>query len=202
MSDPTRQFFGNSLRDLAGEARYVGPSWSQILFCQQSSSRPDSRSPSQSLFWDALGDQARAFPNKFRSASTLDKGGILGRESFPRISAWVGQRKSPGSLRPCIPQNILDHINNQSTALSFLELFLHADFGRLLCRQTNLQVEQVKQSNPASYYAKNFKCVAVPERYESYWQEAGHNFIYVHPRFQGSHGTRPLGFLVLDRSNR
>ena len=93
------------------------------------------------------------------------------------------------------PQNIPDHINHESTALSFLELFLDAHFWGLLCRQTNLQAEQVKQSKPASYYAKNFKPVAVPElkaflglrlqmekcvikpQYESYWQGAGHNFI-------------------------
>ena len=36
------------------------------------------------------------------------------------------------------PQNIPDHINHESTALSFLELFLDADFWGLLCRQTNL----------------------------------------------------------------
>ena len=93
------------------------------------------------------------------------------------------------------PQNIPDHINHESTALSFLELFLDADFWGLLCRQTNLRAEQVKESKPASYYAKHFKPVAVPElkaflglrlqmekcvikpRYESYWQGAGHNFI-------------------------
>ena len=93
------------------------------------------------------------------------------------------------------PQNIPDHINHESTALSFLELFLDAHFWGLLCRQTNLRAEQVKQSKPASYYAKNFKPVAVPElkaflglrlqmekcvikpQYESYWQGAGHNFI-------------------------
>ena len=92
------------------------------------------------------------------------------------------------------PQNIPDHINHESTALSILELFLHADFWGLLCSQTNLRAEQAKQSKPASYYAKNFKPVAVPElkaflglrlqmgkcvikpRYESYWQGAGHNF--------------------------
>ena len=61
------------------------------------------------------------------------------------------------------PQNIPDHINHESTALSFLELFLDADFWGLLCRQTNLRAEQVKQSKPASYYAKNFRPVAVPE---------------------------------------
>ena len=88
------------------------------------------------------------------------------------------------------PQNIPDHINHESTALSFLELFHDSDFSGLLCRQTNLRAEQVKQSKPASYYAKNFKPVAVPElkaflglmlqmekcvikpQYESYWQEA------------------------------
>ena len=100
------------------------------------------------------------------------------------------------------PQNIPDHINHESTALSFLELFLDADFWGLLCRQTNLRAEQVKQSKPASYYAKNFKPVAVPElkaflglrlqmekcvikpRYESYWQGAGHNFIVHTPGFR------------------
>ena len=61
------------------------------------------------------------------------------------------------------PQNIPDHISHESTALSFLELFLHADFWGLLCRQTKLRAEQVKQSKPASYYAKNFKPIAVPE---------------------------------------
>ena len=81
-----------------------------------------------------------------------------------------------------------DHVDpqNKSTALSFLELFLDADFWGLL------RAEQVNQSKPASYYAKNFKPVAVPElkaflglrlqmekcvikpRYESYWQGAGH----------------------------
>ena len=61
------------------------------------------------------------------------------------------------------PKNIPDHINHESTALSFLELFLDGDFWGLLCRQTNLRAEQVKQSKPASYYAKNFKPVAVPE---------------------------------------
>ena len=99
-------------------------------------------------------------------------------------------------------QNIPDHINHESTALSFLELFLDADFWGLLCRQTNLRAEQVKQSKPASYYAKNFKPVAVPElkaflrlrlqmekclikpRYESYWQGAGHNFIAHTPGFR------------------
>ena len=93
------------------------------------------------------------------------------------------------------PQNIPDHNNHESTALSFLELFLDADFWGLLCHQTNLRAEQVKQSKPASYYAKNFKPIAVPElkaflglrlqmekcvikpRYESYWQGAGYNFI-------------------------
>ena len=100
------------------------------------------------------------------------------------------------------PQNIPDHINHKSTALSFLELFLDADFWGLLCRQTNLRAGQVKQSKPASYYAKNFKPVAVPElkaflglrlqmekceinpRYESYWQVASHNFIVHTPGFR------------------
>ena len=100
------------------------------------------------------------------------------------------------------PQNIPDHINHESTALSFLELFLDADFWGLLCRQTNLRAEQVKQSKPASYYARNFRPVAVPElkaflglrlqmekcvikpRYESYWQGAGHNFIAHTPGFR------------------
>ena len=100
------------------------------------------------------------------------------------------------------PQNISDYINHESTALSFLELFLDADFWGLLCCQTNLRAEQVKQSKPASYYAKNFKPVAVPElkeflglrfqmekcvikhRYESYWQGAGHNFIAHTPSFR------------------
>ena len=100
------------------------------------------------------------------------------------------------------PTNIPDHINHESTALSFLELFLDADFWGLLCRQTNLRDEQVKQSKPASYYAKNFRPVAVPElkaflglrlqmekcvikpRYESYWQGAGHNFIAHTPGFR------------------
>ena len=99
------------------------------------------------------------------------------------------------------PQNIPDHINHESTALSFLELFLDADFWGLLCRQTNLRAEQVKESKPASYYAKNFKPVAVPElkaflglrlqmekcvikpQYESYWKGAGHNFIAHTPGF-------------------
>ena len=100
------------------------------------------------------------------------------------------------------PQNIPDHINHESTALSFLELFLDADFCGLLCRQTNLRAEQVKQSKPASYYAMNFKPVAVPELkvflglrlqmekcvikpwYESYWKGAGHNFIAHTPGFR------------------
>ena len=100
------------------------------------------------------------------------------------------------------PQNIPDYINHESTALSFLELFLDADFWGLLCCQTNLPAEQVKQSKPASYYAKNFKPVAVPElkaflglrlqmekcvikpHYESYWQRAGHNFIAHTPSFR------------------
>ena len=100
------------------------------------------------------------------------------------------------------PQNIPDHINHESTALSFLELFLDADFWGLLCRQTNLRAEQVKQSKPASYYARNFRPIAVPElkaflglrlqmekcvikpRYESYWQGAGHNFIAHTPGFR------------------
>ena len=46
------------------------------------------------------------------------------------------------------PQNIPDHINHESTALSFLELFLDADFWGLLCRQTNLRAEQVKHPKP------------------------------------------------------
>ena len=100
------------------------------------------------------------------------------------------------------PQNIPDHINHESTALSFLELFLDADFWGLLCRQANLRAEQVKQSKPASYYTKNFRPVAVPElkaflglslqmekcvikpRYESYYQGAGHNFIAHTPGFR------------------
>ena len=100
------------------------------------------------------------------------------------------------------PQNIPDPINHESTALSFLELFLNEDFWGLLCRQTNLGAEQVKQSKHASYYAKNFKPVPVPElkaflglrlqmkkcvikpRYESYWQGAGHNFISHTPGFR------------------
>ena len=100
------------------------------------------------------------------------------------------------------PQNIPDHINPESTALSFLELFLDANFWGLLCLQTNLRAEQVKESKPALYYAKNFKPVAVAElkaflglrlqmekcvikpRYESYWQGAGHNFIAHTPGFR------------------
>ena len=99
-------------------------------------------------------------------------------------------------------QNIPDHNNHESTALSFLKLFINADFWGFLCRQTNLRAEQVKQSKPDSYYAKNFKPVAVPElkaflclrlqkekcvikpQYESYWQEAGHNFIAHTPGFR------------------
>ena len=53
------------------------------------------------------------------------------------------------------PQNIPDHI--QSTTLSFLKLFLDTDFLGLLCRQTNLRAELVKQSKPALCYTKNFK---------------------------------------------
>ena len=100
--------------------------------------------------------------------------------------------------RHTVPQNIPDNINHKSTTLSFLD----ADFWGLLCRQTNLRAEQVKQSKPASYYAKNFKPVAVPElkaflclrlqmekciirpQYESYWQGAGHNFIVHTPGFR------------------
>ena len=84
----------------------------------------------------------------------------------------------------------------------FLELFLDADFWGLLCHQTNLRAEQVKQFKPASYYAKNFKPVTVHElkaflglrlqmekcvikpRYETYWQGAGHNFIAHTPGFR------------------
>ena len=119
-------------------------------------------------------------------------------------------------------QNIPDYINHESTTLSFLELFLDADFWGLLCLQTNLRAEQVKQSKPTSYYAKNFKPVAVNELkaflglrlqmkcvikpcYESYWQWASHNFIAHTPWFQGSHGTRPLlhplGLPALGRSD-
>ena len=79
---------------------------------------------------------------------------------------------------------------------------LRRRFLRVVCRQTKLRAEQVKQSKPASYYAKNFKPVAVTElkaflglrlqmekcvikpRYESYWQEAGHNFITHTPGFR------------------
>jgi len=100
------------------------------------------------------------------------------------------------------PQNIPDHINDESTALSFVELFLDSDFWKLLCQQTNLRAEQVKESNPASYYAKNFKPVGVSElkaflglrlqmekcvikpRYESYWQGAAHNFLSCTPGFR------------------
>ena len=117
------------------------------------------------------------------------------------------------------PQNIPDHINHESTALSFLELFLDADFWGLLCHQTNLRAKQVKQSKPASYYAKNFKLVAVPElkaflrlrlqmekcvikpRYESYWQGAGRNFIAHTPGFrevvERDHFIALWGFLHL-----
>ena len=100
------------------------------------------------------------------------------------------------------PQNIPDHINHESTTLSFLELFLDADFWGLLCHQTNLRAKQVKQSKPASYFTKNFKPIAVPDlkaflglrlqmekcvikpQYESYWQGAGHNFIMHTPDFR------------------
>ena len=102
------------------------------------------------------------------------------------------------------PQNIPHHINHESTALSFLELFLDADFWGLLCRQTNVRAEQVKHPKPTSYYPKKFKPVAVPvlkaflglrlqmekcvikPRYESYmyWQGAGHNFIAHTPGFR------------------
>ena len=60
------------------------------------------------------------------------------------------------------PKNIQDNINNQGTALSFLELFLNAEFWRPLCHQTNLPAEQAKQSKPASYYALNFKLLTSP----------------------------------------
>ena len=100
------------------------------------------------------------------------------------------------------PQNIPDHINNQRTALYFLELVHDSDFRGLLCRQTNLLAEQVKQSKPLSYYSKNLKPVAVPElkaflslrfqiekcmikpRYETYWQGARHNFILHTPGYR------------------
>ena len=100
------------------------------------------------------------------------------------------------------PQNIPDDINNQSTALSFLKLFLNIDFWRPLCRQTNFRAEQVKQSKSDSYSAKSFKPLAVPKLkaflglrlqmekcvinpwYESYWQEASHNFIAHTPGFR------------------
>ena len=69
-------------------------------------------------------------------------------------------------------------------------------------RQTNLRAEQVKQSKPTLYYAKNFKPVCVPElkailglrlqiercvnklRYESYWKGADHNLISYTPGFR------------------
>ena len=118
------------------------------------------------------------------------------------------------------PQNIPDHINHESTALSFLELFLDADFWGLLCRQTNLRAEQVKQSKPALYYAKNFKPVVVPELkaflglrlqmekcvIKPQLLARGRPQLHrAHPWFQGSHGMRPLhrplGLPALGRSD-
>ena len=56
------------------------------------------------------------------------------------------------------PQNISDHINNQRTAHSFIELFLDADFGRLLCRQTN---RNYSHANEGMIPTK--KCLAIKQ---------------------------------------
>ena len=69
--------------------------------------------------------RARGSPRR-ESQHRLVRASHLGRHTVDTHGDHVG------------PQNIPDHINHESTALSFLELFLGADFWGLLCHQTNL----------------------------------------------------------------
>ena len=94
------------------------------------------------------------------------------------------------------------HINADSKAIDFLDLFLGYDSWELLCSQTSLQATQEKEDKPTSYYAKPFKPVdqdemkafvalrlqmensVVKQRYEHYWQGSGMNFLACTPGFR------------------
>ena len=125
-------------------------------------------------------------------------------EAPPRISARAGQSESPGSTHSSTETTSAPKIS-QTTSTPRALHFPSSSFsstpipgGCCAAKQTC----EPSRTKPASYYAKNFKPVAVPElkaflglrlqmekcvikpRYESYWQGAGHKFIAHTPGFR------------------
>ncbi|KAK6177155.1 hypothetical protein SNE40_015314 [Patella caerulea] len=100
------------------------------------------------------------------------------------------------------PKNIPDNINNNSTPIDYLNIFLNEDFWHMLCQQTNLRAQQTKLNKPNAYYAKSYKAVDTKEmkaflglrlqmetsvikpRYEHYWKGSGKNFVASTPGFR------------------
>ena len=142
-------------------------------------------------------------------------------EARPRISAWAGQNESPGSTQSSMETMLAPKIS-QTTSTTRALHFPSSSCSLTLISGGSCSAKQTcklsRSSSPASYYAKNFKPVAVPElraflglrlqmekcvikpRYKSYWQGGWPQVHHAHPRFQ-SHRTRPLhhplGFLHL-----
>ena len=136
------------------------------------------------------GTQKQTTPGTSQSHQPAPQKHSLGqRKPLPRISAQAGQSESPGSTHSS-PKYPRQHQPQEHHTFLPRRRFLGAP------------VPPNKPASRASYYAKNFKPVAVPElkaflclrlqmekcvirpQYESYWQGAGHNFIVHIPGFR------------------
>ena len=136
-------------------------------------------------------------PGTFQSHQSAPQKHSLGqRKPLPRISAQAGQSESPGSTHS-FPKYPRQHqLQEHHTFLPRCR-FLGAPV------PPNKPASRAGQAiQAASYYAKNFNPVAVPElkaflclrlqmekcvirpQYETYWQGAGHNFIVHTPGFR------------------
>ena len=100
------------------------------------------------------------------------------------------------------PVNIPSHINEESTSIDFLSLFIADDFWQNLTEKTNLRAHQVRAEKPNCYYSKNFKDASVEEMkafvglriymeylcikpsYRDYWSSEGTDFIGFTPGFR------------------
>ena len=102
------------------------------------------------------------------------------------------------------PVNIPDYINEHSTPLDFLNLFIGEDVYALLCLLTNRHANRWFEKNPHTYYAKVFndnplldidemrafvalrimmEYLCYKPRYEAYWYGRNKNFVTQTPGF-------------------
>ena len=131
-ADPDRETTSSSPPLILTERRHplqtVTPRAQSILQAQWKKMKKTSSSRSTTRKSDSEPEDASA--EKYQH-------GLVGK-------SHLGRHTVPS--RPCGLQNIPDHINNQSTALSFLELFLNADYWRLICA-TKQTCEASRSSN-------------------------------------------------------